>query len=245
MKRLELANLIRYKTKTTTATFKDTDMLPLVNAFKNEIASLISQRNTSVWVIPATDTFTAAQREYAQPSDVLNHLISIEIAFSATTPLAYVKLEPINPRSWGKSLTEANITADFSNIAPRYFLRRRSFYLLSGAIDATTLGAASITAGVRVTYRAYPADLPDLTNNSVDLATDPTTTTFGFPTQFHELLARRVGMEWKQSRPKPIQLSQLELNYENDLEKQLQAISRENFDEEIIANVPQNTGHNF
>ena len=41
----QLAALVRYKTGSNSTTFTDADALVLVNIFKNEIASLITERN--------------------------------------------------------------------------------------------------------------------------------------------------------------------------------------------------------
>lgn len=226
-----LAALVRKKTGTNSTTLTNADLQPWLNIFKDEICSLITQRNNTLWIVPALDSLMLNQREYAQPSDVLNHLISIEVAMTTDTPLKYVDAKPYNRRDFTLGLTESNISSSFSNSFPRYFRRRRAIYLLTGAIIA-------VTDGLRVTYRAYPADFASALNGTTALEADPTTTTFGFPRQFHELLARRVGMEWKQSRPNPIPLNELEKNYERDLEAQLDAISREDFYEGITGSLP-------
>jgi hypothetical protein len=83
----------------------------------------------------------------------------------------------------------------------------------------------------------YPADLANLTGLT-DMAVDPTTTSFGFPKQFHELLARRVGMERKMRTP-GAKLTQLEMAYETDLRKALDAIAHQDLSLEIIGELPQ------
>ncbi len=231
MTETQLAALVRQKTGTNSTTLTNAVLQPWLNIFKDEICSLITQRNNTLWIIPSTDNLVADQREYAIPSDVLNHLISIEVAMTTDTPLKYVDAKPYNRRDFTLGLTESNIASSFSNSFPRYFRRRRAVYLLTGAIIA-------VTNGLRVTYRAYPADFAAALNGTTALEADPTTTTFGFPRQFHELLARRVGMEWKQSRPNPIPLDELEKNYNGDLEKQLDAVSREDFYEDTLGSLP-------
>lgn len=217
----ELAALIRYKTRTNSTTFSDTDMLPLVNIFKNEISSLITLRNQMYFAIPATDSLVADQREYAFPSDMLNSMIKAEIKFTSTEAR-----KPLNPiKEYQGSETESEIVKVFTNDDPFYLIRRKALFVLSGTIIA-------VTSGIRIWYLQQPADLANLTG-STDLSIDPTTTSAGFPKQFHELLGRRVGMEWK-GRNK-VKLTALELNYDRDLEKQLEAISRIDLAQEIIA----------
>ena len=84
-------------------------------------------------------------------------------------------------------------------------------------------------------WHKYPADFTVL-SGSTDMATDPSATTFGFLRQFHELLARRVSIEYKGSQPKPLLLNRHEQNYENDLKIQLDAISHTDNSAEIIGN---------
>ena len=140
-----------------------------------------------------------------------------------------------------------NIQANYGNSAGNlcYGIQRRSIYLYSGALDATTLGASTITNGLRLRYRSYPADFPDMTDNSVDMSVDPTTTTFGFPRQFHELLARRCGIVWKAQHPGAVLASQLEAMYPNDLEEKLQAMDNPDLTGETIASLPPATDNHF
>ena len=123
-----------------------------------------------------------------------------------------------------------------------YTIRRRAVLILSGTIIA-------VTAGGRMWAHDYPANLADLTG-ATGLEVDPTTTTFGFPRQFHELLARRVSIEYKGRQPKPIPLSPAEKNFDRDLEIQLQAIASIDNSLEIIGEFPSademgNNGWNY
>ena len=93
-----------------------------------------------------------------------------------------------------------------------------------------------VTGGLRIWYIQYPVDLANLTGTT-DLAVNPTTTTAGFPKQFHELLARRVGMERKGKTP-GAKFTALELNYEKDLGIQLDAIAHIDLGLEIIGELP-------
>ena len=61
----KLAALIRYKTRTNSTTFTDADILELVNTFKDEISSLIVEKNAGYFVIPTTFNLVADQREYS------------------------------------------------------------------------------------------------------------------------------------------------------------------------------------
>ena len=275
MTALELATTIRTKTRQTVLTLPDSVLLPYVIDGKNEISGQIVNRDIkgNYFVIPALDNLIAGQREYAWPDDVLDHLYSIEVAFSNKVDsfgqLPYVQCFPDDFRRLGLSRTEANIQANYTNgggslymdgyggswggvVGPRYEMQRRSIYLLSGDISSATLkdsngnvGATSITNGIRIRYRQYPADLTQLTDNTVDLSIDPTTTSFGFPKQFHELLCRRVSLAWKGDHPGAVPLSPLEQRYDKDLEEKLSGIEQNDLSDEILGRLPRETGWNL
>ncbi len=111
-------------------------------------------------------------------------------------------------------------------------IRRRAIFILSGTI-------ISVSSGVRIWSHIFPADFTDL-NGAVGMEVDPSTTSFGFPRQFHELLARAVSIDYKSSQTKPIQLSQKEQEYEAHLQIQLNAISSVDNSAEVIGNLPSN-----
>ena len=246
MKGTELATEIRRKTGTTSTSLTDAVLLPIVNFCKDELANLIAQKNESYFVIPTNFNLVASSitaREYPWPDDVLNHIVSVELAFDSTqSPLKYVEARPY-PGGYQRlirqinGMTEGKITNNFTNEDPFYVLVRRGIYILSGTISA-------VTDGGRLRYRAYPADLANLTGSS-GLDLDPSTTTFGMPKQFHELWARLVSIHWKNGRVKPIPLSPSELNYKNDLKEALDAIATTDWGEEIIGSIPQDDGSDY
>lgn len=236
----QLAALIRYKTRTNSTTFTDADMLPLVNMFKDEIASMIVERNAGYFLIPSTFNLVANQREYFLGNDVLNRIKKVELKFDSSS----ARLPARALKDYLGSETESEIVKNFSNAEGQfaYVIRRRSLLILSGTI-------ASVTDGGRFWAYIYPADLSVL-SGSTDLTNDPSTTSFGIPRQFHELWARRVAMEYKSRQPKPIRFSPMENNYYQDLNIQLDAISVNDESEEIIADYPSaqdlwNNGHDL
>lgn len=223
-----LAALIRKYTGTNSTTFTDADMLVWVNIFKDEIASKIVDLNNGYFEVPATFDLVASSttREYGFPDDMLNRMVKLELKFSSSEsrfPATYIK-------SYDGSETESEIVKNFSNAVGEfaYTIRRRAVFILSGTISA-------VTGGGRLIYTAFPADLANLTGVT-DLSIDPSTTTFGLPKQVHELLARRVSIAWKGSRPKPIPLNELEKNYEVDLQKTLNGMARIDNSADIVGN---------
>lgn len=216
---LELATYIRFLTKTNTTTFTDAEMLVLVNLYIDEFASKIVEMDTGAFEVPYLFNLVADQREYAIGDDVLNRLHKVEIKFTSSEdrqPATYIK-------DYRGSESEAQITSMYNNSPGgfAYTLRRRAILLLSGTI-------ISVTQGVRMTSLVFPEKLSSMTANTVSMEVDPSTTTFGFPRQFHELLGRKVSIAWKGSQPKPIPLSPLEQRFENDMASQLEAYSTTN-----------------
>lgn len=236
----QLAALIRFKTGTNSTTFTDAEMLPLVNIFKNEIASKIVEKNSGYFLVSYPFNLVADTRQYSFPADVLNRMKKLEIKFSASDsrkPSRYIK-------DYLDSETESEIVSNFGNAEGEFAhtIRNHGVFILSGTIISVTLGG-------NLLYYVYPADLTVL-SVSTDLSIDASVSSFGLPKAFHELLARRVSIEWKGSQPTPIALNRYELNYDNDLKTALDALSTTDESGDVIGDeLPLidtgNNGHNY
>lgn len=247
---LKFASKIRKDTKQSVMSLPDADILLLANPIKDSIAELIAGRDLkgNYFIIPTLFDFVAGQREYAQPDDVLDHIFSIEVAFTATldsfSQTQFVKALPDDFSKWNVSRTEANIQAHYANAKGMvgYEIQRRCVYLLSGAIDSTTLGGLTVPNGINLRYRSYPADLATLTDDTTDMSIDPTTITFGMPRQFHELWARACAIEWKAQHPGAVPATTLEGTYAEDLELKLQAMNNPDLEGETLGRIPYDDG---
>ena len=223
----EFATLIRTeKTKTNSTTFSDARILALANIFIKEIASQIIERNVGYFLVPTTFNLVADQRQYGFPDDMLDRMHKVEFKFVSTSsrfPSKFIK-------DYEGSETESEIVKQYGNSEGQFAhtIRRRALFILSGTIIA-------VTGGGRLWYHTYPAALTSLAG-STEMAVDPSTTTFGIPIQFQELLARRISIEYKSNQPKPLPLSRHELNYENDLKAALDRLSHPDNSGEIISN---------
>lgn len=235
----QLAALIRKYTGTNSTTYTDSDVLVDVNNVKDEFGGLISKRNENLFIIPATFDLVASSvtaREYSFPTDILNHLATVELALDTSQATVFVLCRPF-PGGLQRlvreldGITEAKITNYFNNQHPYYIITRNSLYLLSGTISA-------LSAGGKIRYRLFPADLANL-SGTTGLEIDPTTSSFGMPKTFHELWARRVSIIFKSSKQKPIPLSSLEKVYEQDLGRALSVISEVDLGEEIVGSLPK------
>lgn len=240
----QLATLIRRYTGTTSTTYTDANVLVDVNNVKDEFSAEIVKRNEQLFMITATDDLVASSvtaREYALPDDLLGHIFTVEATLDESDSSVFI---PVLPYPGGlqallrniDGITETKITNQFTNEEPKYVLTRRGIYLLSATIDSD-LVSSNGTDGLKIRYRLYPADLANLTGTT-GLHVDPTTTSFGIPLAFHELLARRVSIIWKSSRPKPIELSSLEKDFDKDFKKALDLISDDDYGREEFGLLP-------
>lgn len=270
MTALKLAKKIRAYTKQSSTSLSDADALLLLNDVKNDLAEQISTRdikgNYFIFPTPTLYTLTASTRIYAMPATLLNHIYSVEIAFSSTTDsfgqLKYVLAFPDDYRRLGLAWTEANIQANYTNgggslwidangtttgqvVGPNYEIRGNQLYILSGDISSTTLGGSTVANGIRLTYRQFPVDLAALTDDTTDLSVNPSSTTFGFPTQFHELWARKASIDWKAEHPGAVPPSALDASYAADLEAKLSGMENNDLSGEIIGRLPYQTGQNL
>ena len=234
----QLAALIRKKTQTNTTSYLEADLLVDVNIMKDEIAGKIAAAKEEAFNVTTTDDLVLNQRLYPYETDVMNQLVRLELKFSAAGD--YVLATPIKLNRVRIPMQESLIIAYYDNQKPRYFIRGKHIYILSGAI-------IGVTDGIRWVYRAFPADLANLTGVA-DLSIDTSDVSLGFPREFHELWARRVSIEYKNSNG--LSLSSKELEYEKDLQIAIDNFDVPVADEQIIADLPSgsergNDGYNY
>jgi len=221
-------------------------LLVLANESKNDLAEKIVERNPQYFTISALFDLVASSvtaREYPWPDDILSRIVTVEADMTGNSPLKYIPLKPY-PGGMERlvdnigGITEANIIANFSNDDANqansggawYVQTRRSIYILSAAIVA-------VTNGGKIRYRAYPADLANLTG-STGLHLDPTDTTFGMPLQFHNLWVDLAVIKYKTERPNPLPLSELDKQYPVRLEEALRSIGLDDQRGEMFGTLP-------
>jgi len=83
-----------------------------------------------------------------------------------------------------------------------------------------------------------------LTDDTNDLAVDPTTTSHGIPKQFQKILGDLVSKDYKQNLDRPLSLNESELTVEKRIQDALSALRRSNFDQEIKSVLPEMPGDN-
>ena len=225
----EFTTLVRLKSRTNSTTFPSSDILTLMNTRMDEIAAAILKTDEDILLIPQTIDLEADQRDYPFPSDILSRIKRVEAKLDGTN---WLKLNEIDLTDHDKPTNETNITYYFSNEEGNCFfdLLRKSIYIFSGTIT-------DVTGGLKLWCDTWPTAITDLTSTT-DMSVDPSTTTHGIPRAMHEIWARGVIIDWKQSREKPIPLNDNELKYEMDLQKAIETLKHGNLDREVTGDLP-------
>lgn len=220
MKYTDFASYIRKRTRTDSTTFTDANILLSANAHKDIIADRIEQKNEGYFDMKMYRDLSANVRQYSLPENFLNRIRRVEVTLDGTNWYVANEVE-FNQLTY--PITETDIQNNNSDYAPRYFLQRKSMTLLTGSAIST------VADGLRLYSKVYPADFTDLTSTD-DMSEDPTTTTIGFPKQFHVLLADAVIIEYKNEQDRPIPLTESEAAWESRMQKALDSIAEQNID---------------
>jgi len=233
----KFAAYVRYKTKTNSTTFPDAEILAYMEVRQDEIARAILKADEDILLIPQEDDLVADQREYSFPADILSRIKRVEAKLDATDfiPLTEIDINQIDY----PIATEADITAIFNNSqlskgnpnGARFDILRRALYILSGTIT-------DVTDGLKVWCMTYPAVITDLTEATTDMSVDPSDTTHGIPREMHEIWARGVIIDYKESKEKPIPLTERELVYKTDLQETIETLKHGNLDREVLGHLP-------
>lgn len=235
----KFAAYVRWKTRTNDATFTDADMLVSMEFQQEEIIKSILDADEDTFLVPQTDDLVASTitaREYPQPSDILSRMKRVEAKLDGTTwvTLAEIDLTELsNPLS-----TEDLITSTFNNSqvsksnsnGARFDIIRKSLMIYSATITATT-------DGLKIWCNTWPAVVTDLALTT-DMSVDPSTTTHGMPRVMHKSWAIAVIVDYKESREKPIPLSERESRNEYYLQKAVKSLRQGNLDRDVTGNLP-------
>ncbi|MCK5117879.1 MAG: hypothetical protein KAR44_14890 [Candidatus Aegiribacteria sp.] len=228
----QLLTYIRRKTHATAAMYSDADILIDVNQMIEELAVEIQKVREHIWEITYLDDLVLDTRNYAFQANILNRMTDLELMFAAGDN--YVHAHPTARRHYNDVLQESVIVNNFDNSDPEYFIRKKELYILSGAIIA-------VTNGIKIVYSSFPATLANLTGSTC-LSIDPSATTHGFPREFHKLLARKIVREYKDLHT--IKLNKFDLDFEDDMEKKLDAFSVVNTSRTIKGGLPVTNSDN-
>lgn len=233
---VQFAALVRFYTKTNSNTFSDADILMLANIHKQDIAALISKEiGEDYFGLRFTRDLVANQRQYDLPSELMGRMKYLQAKIDGTN---WERLNETDISTYGKATDEDTIQLEYADKDPEFDLWDNGIFLLSG--DAII----NVTDGLELWAIIFPSDIANLTD-TVDMSTNPDDYSHGFPRQFHELLARRVSIDYKSSKDRPIPLSEKEKLYEVDLATAIQTMKDENLDRSVKPSVPYDDGSEY
>lgn len=233
----KIADYVRWKTRTNTTTFTNADMLAVANVVKDRLALEVLDADEDYWLVPTYLDLVADQREYPLHSDILSRIKRVEAKLDGSD---YIIVKEFDITSHADPIsTESNITYNFGNNEGEayYDIMRKAIWIYSGTIT-------DVTDGLRIWLNTFPADLTSMASTT-ELSEDPTTTTHGFPRELHMVLAKGIVIEWKESKEKPIPLTESELAYDDEVQKAVAKLKRASLDREVIGLVPEDTGMEY
>lgn len=236
---VKFAAHVRYKTRTNDVTFPDAEMKSYMAFRQDEIAKEILKADEDILLIPQKANLVAStlkDREYPVPQDILSRMKRVEAQLNGTDWIPLTEIDATQIRSPISS--EADITEVFNNSqmskgnpsGARFDILRKSVYIYSGTITATT-------DGLRMWCKTWPTPITDLTATA-DMSQDPSTTTHGIPRAMHGVWAKGVIIDFKESKEKPIPLTESEQNYDKLLKRSVEALRHGNLDREVIGHLP-------
>lgn len=238
MKYTEFATYIRFHTKTDSTTLPDADLVALANVKKDDIAKEIAKTNEDIFGMWYLRDLEANVREYSFPASILANIKAVE-ASVANAGTEFKKFTEFDMTQYRGTTVEADIRLAFSG-KYQFDIFRKSLWLYTGE------AIVAVADGLKLWAIQYPADLTEAKLASTDdMSVDPTTTTHGMPREAHEIWARAVIIEYKNSKEKPIPLTEKELSYDKDLQLVLNSIKGTNLDRQNTGAVPYNDGSNY
>ena len=236
---VQFAEYVRLKTRTDSTTFTNDDIVIFMRQRQDDIAQEVLKAKEDILLIPQVDDLVASSitaREYSVPVDILSRLKRIEAKLDGTTwtPLTEIDLTDIRV----SIATETEITNTFNNSrvskqnpgGARYDIIRKSIFIYSGTITATT-------DGLKMWCNTWPTAITNLALTG-DMSVDQSTTTHGIPRALHHLWAKGVIIDYKTSKEKPIPLTEREPFYEGDLRKAIETLRHGNLDREVTGDLP-------
>lgn len=232
----KFATLVRYYTKTNSTTFTDADILTLANTIKDDMAVEIGKKvGEDYFGLRFTSDLVAGQREYQLPAEIMGRIKYVEAKLDGTN---WEKLNETDLLQYQKPTNESMIRERYSMLQPAFDLWDRSLFIYSG--DAII----DVTDGLKLWAIIFPADFTDLASTD-DMSTDPSTTSHGFPREFHNLLATAVSIAYKSSQTRPKPLSSKEQTFEKDFMEKIDSLKGKNEDRNFIATTPYNDGSQY
>ncbi len=231
---VELANLIRLRTRTNSTTFIDADILTYVNTHMDSISAEIIKANEDYFGFREVRNLEANKRNYSFDAEMLSQMKYLQMKIDEEW---FVLKE--------KDINYLGINTDETSIQNAWKGKDPAFLIFGKEIILLTEDAIVYTEnGLNLWSIVYPNHLTSLTGTT-DFSVPDSTVECGFPRQFHELLATAVVIDWKDSQDNPIPLTAKEADFNNELIRKVNSIKGMNLDRSIEFNPPYDDGFNY
>jgi len=224
----QFATYVRLKTKTNSSTFTDANIIVIANIIKDDIAKEITKANEDYFGMKFYRNLEAGKRSYSFPSDVLNNIKYVQAKLDGSTQKV---LTQFDVNTYKRPTNESEILANWAGKDAQFDIFGSSLevYSDSAIID--------VTDGLELWAMIYPADLASLAGTT-DMSVPTSNISFGMPRQFHYIWATKVIVEYKNSKEKPIPLTEQEAKIDQDLQLAINALKGQDLNRSITATLP-------
>lgn len=236
------ASYIRHRTKTNTSTLTNADIVLLANVVKDDLAALIATNvDENYFDMEMTRDLEADIRDYTFESDVLKNCRYVAAKLDGTnwtylTEADFGMMEGVKEPMLENTYVKS------------YYADKKAQYLISG-MGLRILSGNDITAvdeGLKVVAEVYPEDIDtDDITGSADLAVPSSDQTLRLHRATHRIWAKMIVIEYKQSREKPIPLTEDEKKIEIDLSEMYKVLRKRNAVRSFVAGVPNDDGQDY
>lgn len=228
------ATYIRQHTKTNSTTYSDAAILADANVIKDELAKEVLKVNEDYFGMSLTRTLEAGKRHYGFPMDILNQMKYLEAQIDGVT---WQPLTETDLGTYKGATDEASITANFAG-KYNFDIFGGELWILCGET------IIDVVSGLKLWSMQWPEDLAAL-NGTTDMSIPSSNVTVAMPRALHEIWARKVIIAYKESKEKPIPLSEKELRVEADLALALNSLRGANLSRTGEATTPRDNGSNY
>ena len=240
MKGTTFAEYIRKKTKTNSTTLPDADIVTYGNVAADDLAAeIVANVDEHYFDMELTRDLEADIRNYTIDNDVLKHMTAVyaQLDGSKWSPLTEADISQFDETA---ILNEASIKELYAALKPQFRISGREIVILSGD------DMIAVSGGLKMIAEVYPEALTAaMLASSDDLSIPSSDTTHRLPRQVHKIWATMVIIEYKQSRDKPIPLTQSEKNVEADMQAAFKKLTPRNTNRSFKASTPKDTGQDY
>jgi hypothetical protein len=146
------------------------------------------------------------------------------------------EIEQFDVTTYKRPTDETDIQKNWQGKKPQFDIWGSSIYIYS---DSAII---DVTNGLELWAMVYPQDLANLTD-IVDMSIPYNTISFGMPRQLHKVWATLVIVEWKNSKEKPLPLTEQEAKVDVDLALAVNSLKGLDLNRSIVATVSDDS-HN-